>query len=394
MRCEELRSAKEAEDVPSIDDTMIGSSDRRSAAGPSPESIELGELGGLLDRLVAAGAPGAAAILMDGCGVRRAARGVANLGTGRPMEPRLHFRAGSVTKSFVATVVLQLVAEGRVSLSDTVERWLPGVLPYGDQIGIHQLLNHTSGVPNNGSVLLRTLYGSPEGRFRAWTPRELVALVADRPLDVEPGTAWSYSNTGYALVGLIVEAATGKTLGQELAGRIIHPLGLRGTSFPVNARGIPGPSTRGYSLPLSPQLEVLGGPLVDFTAQNPSWAWAAGALVSDLEDLARFFRELLGGRLLPPGLLAEMLTTVTVPPASLPLPLYERNGLGVIEVDTPTGPLVGSPGGIPGFLNMILSTPDGRRQLGVMINVGDRAPEPVVEAFIRAFRELGVRLLV
>jgi hypothetical protein len=88
-----------------------------------------------------------------------------------------------------------------------------------------------------------------------------------------------------------------------------------------------------------------------------------------------------------------MLTTVSVPPASLPLPLYERNGLGVIEVDTPTGPLVGSPGGIPGFLNMILSTPDGRRRLGVMINVGDRAPEPVVEAFIRAFRELGMRLL-
>jgi hypothetical protein len=88
-----------------------------------------------------------------------------------------------------------------------------------------------------------------------------------------------------------------------------------------------------------------------------------------------------------------MLTTVTVPPASLPLPLYERNGLGVIEVDTPTGHLIGSPGGIPGFLNILLSTPDGRRQFGVMINVGDRAPEPVFEAFIRAFRELGMRLL-
>jgi D-alanyl-D-alanine carboxypeptidase len=378
--------------VPSIDNTVIGPSDRRSAA-PSPGSIGPGELGGLLDRLVAAGAPGGAMVLVDGSSVRRAARGVADLRTGRPMEPRLHFRAGSVTKSFVATVVLQLVAEGRVSLSDTVERWLPGVLPYGDQIRIRQLLNHTSGVPNYGAIVLRTLYGSPEGRFRAWTPRELVALVADRPLDVEPGTAWSYSNTGYALVGLIVEVATSKTLGQELAGRIIHPLGLRGTSFPVNARGIPGPSSRGYSLPLSPQLEVLDGPLVDFTAQNPSWAWAAGALVSDLEDLARFYRALLGGRLLPPGMLAEMLTTVSVPPASLPLPLYQRYGLGVIEVDTPTGHLVGSPGGIPGFLNMILSTPDGQRQLGVMINVGDRAPDPVVEAFIGSFRELGMRLL-
>jgi D-alanyl-D-alanine carboxypeptidase len=150
--------------------------------------------------------------------------------------------------------------------------------------------------------------------------------------------------------------------------------------------------SRGYSLPLSPQLEVVDGPLIDFTVQNPSYAWAAGGLISNLRDLERFFRGLLGGELLPSELLSEMLTTVPVRRASLPLPLFDRNGLGIIEADTPAGSLVGAAGGIPGFLTIVFSTPDGRRQLGVMINVGDRAPGPVVATFLRAFRVLGLRL--
>jgi D-alanyl-D-alanine carboxypeptidase len=162
--------------------------------------------------------------------------------------------------------------------------------------------------------------------------------------------------------------------------------------LPGNSPGIPGPAPRGYSLPLSPQGEVITGPLLDFTAQDPSWAWAAGALVSTLADLGHFFRALLGGRLLPPGLLAEMLSTVTVPPGSVPLPLYNRYGLGLLEVETPGGRLVGNVGGIPGFLSIVLSTPDGRRQLGVMINVL-AAPDPVYQAFTQVFRELGARLL-
>jgi hypothetical protein len=113
----------------------------------------------------------------------------------------------------------------------------------------------------------------------------------------------------------------------------------------------------------------------------------AGALVSELRDLTGFFRALLGGRLLPPRLLAEMRTTVAVPPGSIPLPLYDRYGLGLLEVETPAGRLVGNVGGIPGFLSMVLSTPDGRGQLGVMINLL-AAPHPVYEAFMRVVRAL------
>ena len=149
----------------------------------------------------------------------------------------------------------------------------------------------------------------------------------------------------------------------------------------------PVPMSRGYSLGVGPGGEVLDGPLLDFTVQNPSWAWAAGALVSNLEDLVGLFRALLGGRLLPPGLLAEMRTTIPVPPGSIPLPLYDRYGLGLLELETPAGRLVGQLGGIPGYLSMVLSTPDGLRQLGVMINLL-AAPDALYKAFMRVLGEL------
>jgi D-alanyl-D-alanine carboxypeptidase len=362
-----------------------GPTSHGSTAGPSPQRIDPSELRALLDQIVAAGAPGTAALVRDQDGIQKGASGLADLRTRRPMRPGLTYRVGSLTKPFVATVVLQLVAEGKLSLSDTVERWLPGILPYGDQVTIRQLLNHTSGVPDYVVEPILTLYGSWPGRFRSWTPQELVALVADQPPDFPPGTAWSYSNTGYILVGLIVEAATGNKLGKELTRRIFRPLGLRDTYFPVNRPDIPGRNARGYSLPLTPQGEVPDGPLLDFTIYNPSLAWAAGALVADLDDLARFFRALLGGRLLPSRLLAKMLTTVPIEPGF-------RYGLGLMVIETPSGRLVGHGGSIPGFFNIVLSTEDGRRQLGVMVNA-EFAPPPVYEAFDQVVAVLGTRLL-
>jgi D-alanyl-D-alanine carboxypeptidase len=113
------------------------------------------------DELVHAGAPGAAARVDDESGVRQAASGVADLRTGRPMQPDLHFRVGSATKSFVAALVLKLVSESNVSLSDTVDRWLPGILSYGDRVTIGQLLNHTAGVPQFTDIVWPELYASP-----------------------------------------------------------------------------------------------------------------------------------------------------------------------------------------------------------------------------------------
>jgi D-alanyl-D-alanine carboxypeptidase len=352
----------------------------------------MSELQQLLDRLVAAGAPGAAGWVRDERGSLGAASGLADRRTRRPMRPELRFRAGSVTKSLVAAAVLRLAAEGRLSPADPLERWLPGTLPYGDRVSLRQLLNHTGGVPHRTAALEQALYASRQGRLREWTPQALVALVAGEPPAFPAGTAWSYSNTGYVLLGLVVEAASHRTLGDELGRSILGPLGLRDTLLPDGTSDLPGPSARGYSLPLGPHGEALDGPLLDFTVQNPSWAGAAGALVSTLPDLTGFFRALLGGRLLPPHLLAEMTTMVAVPPGSIPLPLYDRYGLGLLEVETPAGPLLGNAGGIPGFLSIVLSTPDGRRQLGLMINAL-LAPAPVYEAFLQGSRALGGRLL-
>ncbi len=338
------------------------------SAGPAPRP----ELERRMDHLVAAGAPGVVALINDAGGRSdqqndgryrpwTEARGVADLRTQRPLLPLHRFRVASVTKSFVATVALQLVDEGRLSLSDTVERWLPGLLPYGDQVTLRQVLNHTSGVPDYiVAVLFEIFLGD---RFRSWQPEELVASIAAQPQLFAPGAAWSYSNTNYVLAGLIIERATGTLLGQEIRRRIVRPLRLRDTSFPVNFPWIAGRHSGGYSIEFDEQFQPIVGPLRDVTMYNPSGTWAAGNIVSDIDDIARFYQALLGGRLLSAARLADMKAAVeTGAPGT-------RYGLGLVVIDTPCGPLFGHTGGIPGFANYAFSTEDGARQFGVMTNV-------------------------
>jgi D-alanyl-D-alanine carboxypeptidase len=362
-----------------------------SAGSPSGGDAARAELQRLLDGVVAAGGPGVVALINDGQtrhdehdgedghgnghrhgdGIWTGASGVADVRTGRPIRASDRFRVASVTKPFVATVVLQLVAEGRLSLQDSVERWLPGMLPYGDQITVRQLLNHTGGVPDYTLLPIIELYSG--NRSRSWRPQELVALVADRPPDFAAGTSWSYSNTGYVLAGLIVERVTGNRLGRELERRIFRPLGLRDTSFPTNHPFLGGPHSRGYSLQLDDQLNPIEGTLFDITVYNPSLAWSAGAIVSDVDDLARFFRALLGGRLLPAELLADMKTPIEIVPGV-------GYGLGLIVSDSPCGRLFGHDGGIPGYSNTVSSSEDGRHQVALMLNA-NAAPAAALEQF-------------
>ncbi|HLL64271.1 MAG TPA: serine hydrolase domain-containing protein [Micromonosporaceae bacterium] len=314
--------------------------------------------------IVAAGAVGAAGIVTDGRHVRAEAVGLADVRGDQPMRPDLNFRVGSVTKPMVATVVLQLVGEGRLALTDTVGRWLPGILPYADQVTIRHLLTMSSGVPEylRGQIVI-DLHTTTAGRFRSWAPRELVALVADRPPRFAPGTRVEYSNTNYVLAGLIVEAATGAGLAHELRRRVFRPAGLRDTSAPVDGTSIAGRNAHGYSLPLDPQTgPVEIGEPEDFTEINPSFAWAAGNVVSDLGDLTRYLSALLGGRLLPPALLTEMKTPVSTDEPDV------GYGLGLEVITTPCGRVMGHNGAIAGFHTMVLSTEDGRRQVAVMVN--------------------------
>ena len=166
----------------------------------------------------------------------------------RPVPVHGRFRVGSITKTFVATVVLQLVGEGRLRLDDPVERWLPGVVPDGHRITVRQLLNHTSGFYD----YLHTLPMPPaqeflDNRWRTWTAAELVQrAVAHPPTFEPPGSAYAYSNTNYLLLGQIVEKVTGRSYGKEIERRIIRPLRLPGTSMPGTSPWIRGPHPHGY----------------------------------------------------------------------------------------------------------------------------------------------------
>ncbi len=326
----------------------------RQHSGPAP-------LAQLLDEMITAGVPGAAVLVDHDGRVHATGRGVADTRTGRAMRPDLTYRVASLTKPMVATVALQLVGEGRLSLDDTIDRWLPGLLPYGHTVTVRHLLSMTSGVPEylRGQIALDT-FGPLPGRLRSWTPRQLVSLVADRPPLFAPGTGTAYSNTNYVLTGLIIETVAGSSLGDELGRRLFSPLGLRHTAFPVRDPGIAGTNARGYSLPIDPrQGPVEEAPLRDVTVLNPSFAWGAGNVTSTLRDVTRFLGALLGGELLPANLLAEM-TTPALPGSGY--------GLGLNVIDTGCGRVIGHDGAVSGFRTMVLATPDARRGYGFTTN--------------------------
>jgi len=322
------------------------------AAAPQRAAAREPELQRALDRLVAAGVPGAVALVREGSHTIRLASGSGNLKAKTPMRVGDRFRVGSVTKTFVATVVLQLVGEGKLRLSDTVERWLPGVVPNGGRITVRSLLNHTSGLFDYGGdrKWLAAAYRDP---MRDWTPREIVAVATAHKPHFAPGAGWSYSNTNYFVLGLIVEAATKHALATELRRRILTPLQLRDTSFPTQPR-IAGRYAHGYFL----------RPLQDVSDGSPSVVWAAGALVSTADDIATFYRALLGGRLLSHQLLREMRTTVT------PVPGFSY-GLGLQKLRGPCGTFWGHSGGSPGYAVDALNSQNGQRQVVVLVNATD-----------------------
>jgi D-alanyl-D-alanine carboxypeptidase len=323
-----------------------------SAAGEPGRKPREAELQRTLDRVVAAGVPGAVLLVRAGGRTTRLTAGYGALRPKRPMRAGDHFRVGSITKSFVATVVLQLVAERRLALEDPVARWLPGLVPGGERITVRQLLNHTSGL---FAFAADRDFVSQASRdpLRVWAPREIVAIATAHPPMFAPGSGWSYSDTNYFVLGLIVERATGRPLAAELERRILAPLRLRATSLPAGP-DIAGPHAHGYFL----------RPLQDVTVGSPSVQWAAGALVSDADDVARFFRALLGGRLVRRDLLALMQTTVAAPQLG-PGTGY---GLGLLKVGEPCGALWGHTGASPGYVADALNSRGGTRQVVVLAN--------------------------
>lgn len=353
--------------------TAAAKPEARPAAPPSLRQLAKG--------IVAAGSPGAVVYVRDSRGARAGVAGYANLRTKERLTADHVFRVGSISKTFVATLVLQLEAEGRLQLEDSVERWLPGLVPNGQGITLRQLLNHTSGIYNytQDQAFLDAMTRNPRG---TWTPEALVRVAtAHRPL-FPPGGAWSYSNTGYILLGLVVEKASGRKLADELALRIFAPLGLARTSLPAAAT-MTAPFAHGYVRPGNGFIATPGGRPTDITAWNPSWAWAAGAIVSTAGNLARFYSALLGGELLAPAQLRELKTTVQV--AGGP----DRYGLGIVLAPLQCAQAWGHGGAVPGYTALAYSSEDTSRQTIVLINtsvtsaIAQRFDRALVSAFCR-----------
>jgi D-alanyl-D-alanine carboxypeptidase len=331
-----------------------------AAARPDADTAAPPSLRQLAKSLVAVGSPGALVYVRDARGSRAGTAGYANLRTRERLGADHVFRVGSITKTFVATVVLQLSAEGTLRLDDSLERWLPGLVPNSQAITLRHLLNHTSGIYSytDDSALIRSLARNPRA---SWTPTALVGVATAHPPLFAPGTAWSYSNTGYILLGLVVEKATGHPLAEELQRRVFVPLELTRTSLP-GVHTLAPPFAHGYLPPGNGLVATPRGRPVDVTLWSPSWAWAAGALVSTAADLARFYSALLHGELLAPAQLTELKTTVPIKGSP------DHYGLGLIHTPLTCATAWGHGGAVPGYTTLAFSTEDGSRQAIVMVN--------------------------
>jgi D-alanyl-D-alanine carboxypeptidase len=288
------------------------------------------------------GVPGAIiGVWVPGQGEWIACKGTADRGTGAVPTVDDHVRIASLTKTFTATVILQLADEKRLKLTDTLDMYDLGVtVPNRDKITIRNLLNMTSGLFNytNDADFWPKFLADPTA---AWTPKQLAEISithgAVAPPGIEPpGKGYDYNNTNYVLLGMIIEKITGNTAGAEIKSRIIDKLGLRNTSFPTTAE-MPLPFMHGY-MPDAVNGGDTGGPAVkDISVESPTPFFTAGGMVSDLTDLKAWLQALASGTLLSPEMHNEQLTFAS--------PNTSRYGLGVMN----GGRLIGHSGEITGY---------------------------------------------
>lgn len=315
----------------------------------------------------------------------RARAGVGDLERKTPVPLDGHFRMGSNTKTFVSVVVLQLVGEGRLSLDDTVERWLPGVVAGngndGRRITIRHVLQHTSGVFNytNDLAALDSYEGYLAHRFDHYDPADLVALAMKHEPGFAPGTRWDYSNTNYILAGMVIERLTGRPWDAEVRARILQPLGLRRTSSPGDRPSLPAPYAKGY------QQWAPGGPLTDTTMFNPTVAGAAGNLITTPTDLARFWQALQRGQLLKPRQMAQLHQTVLADTFQDLMPGV-RYGLGIMYIPNRCGGYWSHGGDVPGMSTANGVSTDGGRVAVLSLSTQLADEEAASAVFGRTFR--------
>ncbi|MEU8764236.1 serine hydrolase domain-containing protein [Streptomyces sp. NPDC048659] len=327
------------------------------------------ELTAKLDRTiekvrVQAGIPGVVVGLwMPGRGSYVRATGVADKATGEPMFANTYVRIGSETKTFTVTALLQLVDEGRVGLDDPIAKYVHGVRN-GHRITLRHLAEMRSGLyPYTADKdFVQALLSEPR---RQWTPQEVLPYGLKHENTAEPGTTFQYSNTNLVLLGLVVEKVTGRPLAEVLRHRVFRPAHLKDSALPYGAE-FPEPHAHGYTN------QTLSGAVEDSTDWNPSWAWAAGGMTSNLRDLRHWAEVLATGRLLSPETQAQRLKTL---PTGFPGTTY---GLGILE----TNGWIGHNGSLPGYETVTVYLPERKATLVVLINtdslVGGQEPSTLL----------------
>jgi D-alanyl-D-alanine carboxypeptidase len=296
------------------------------------------------------GVPGVSvALSAPGKGTYIRSFGVADKVTDEPMNPGLYMRIGSETKTFTVTALLELVDQGKVSLDDPISKYVDGV-PNGDKITLRNLASMRSGLFNYSADegFYKALTSDP---YRPFTPQELLDYSFKHPIQFQPGAEFDYCNTNLILLGLVVEKVSGTPLHEFIQKNVIEPAGLRHTVFPTDA-AFPSPHAHGYTE------QTASGKLEDSTDWNPSWGWAAGAMISDLEDLRTWARVVATGTLLTPETQAERLHTY---PSGVPGAGY---GLGIFDVQG----WIGHNGSLPGYESLTIYLPEAKATLVVLLN--------------------------
>ncbi|MCX5191045.1 serine hydrolase [Streptomyces sp. NBC_00268] len=281
--------------------------------------------------------------------------GVADKSNGRRMSPDLYMRIGSETKTFTVTALLKLVDEGKAGLDDPIGRYVAGV-PGGDRITLRELAGMRSGLFNytEDPGFFKAFTSDPQ---RPFTPRQLLAYAFKHPVLFPPGQKFSYCNTNLILLGLAVEKAGGKPVQDYIHDSVLAPAGLRHTLFPAGA-AFPGPHAQGYTD------QTATGKVEDTAGWNPSWAWTAGAMISDLDDLRVWARTVATG-VLPDGTTlispATQKQRLTTPPTTVPGAGY---GLGIFDVQG----WIGHNGSLPGYESLTVYLPAAQATLVVLLN--------------------------
>ncbi|MFF0432307.1 serine hydrolase domain-containing protein [Streptomyces sp. NPDC004327] len=296
-----------------------------------------------------------------GCYVR--ATGVADKATGQPMFADTYARIGSETKTFTVTALLELVDEGRVGLDDPIDKYIRGV-PNGRNITLRHLAEMRSGLfpYTSDPDFIHDLYSEPKRAFNPW---EVLSYGYRHKNIAKPGETFQYCNSNLVLLGLVIDKVTGRKLADVLHDRVIRPAGLRHSFLPKGAE-FPEPHARGYSD------QTLTGAVEDTTDWNPSWAWAAGGMISTLQDLRRWAPVLATGELLSPATQAQRMKTL---PTGFPGTSY---GLGILN----TNGWIGHNGSLPGYETVTVYLPERKATMVLILNtdslVGTQEPSTLV----------------